>query len=162
MIDEVARRYFFVRNPVEMRLPEVDSLVARALEHPGREEYREITTGNTVYLSDADFARLKVGQKLRLKYLCTVEIERTEPLVAKVVDRATEPATEMPVIQWAPTNGIKVIVKRPDGIIDEGIGEPLIATELGNLVQFERYGFVRIDSVVEKETETEVVAYFTH
>ncbi|MEA2076064.1 MAG: glutamate--tRNA ligase [Euryarchaeota archaeon] len=161
MVDAEANRYFFVRNPAEMRLPEVDSLVARALKHPSREEYREITTGNTVYLSDADFAKLKVGQKIRLKYLCTVKIESTEPLVARVVDRATEPTTEMPVIQWAPTNGIKVIVKRPDGI-DEGLGEPLIATELGNVVQFERYGFVRIDSVTEKETGTEVVAYFTH
>ena len=49
------------------------------------------------------------------------------------------------------------MVKKPEGI-DKGIGEPLIASELGNVVQFERYGFVRIDSVVEKE----VVAYFTH
>ena len=161
MVDAEARRYFFVRNPVEMRLPEVDSLVARALKHPGREEYREIETGNTVYLSDADFAKLKAGLKVRLKYLCTVEVVSTEPLVARVVDRATEPTTEMPVIQWAPTNGIKVVVKRPDGI-EEGIGEPLIATELGNVVQFERYGFVRIDSVEEKETGTEVAAYFTH
>jgi glutamyl-tRNA synthetase len=161
MVDDVARRYFFVRNPVELRLDSVNSFVAKALKHPSREEYREITTGNTVYLSDADFVKLKVGHKIRLKYLCTVKVESTEPLVAKVVDRATEPATEMPVIQWAPTDGIKVIVKRPDGI-DEGIGEPLIATERGNVVQFERYGFVRIDSVVEKETETEVVAYFTH
>ena len=161
MVDAEARRYFFVRNPVEMRLPEVDSLVARALKHPGREEYREIETGNTVYLSDADFAKLKAGLKVRLKYLCTVEVVSTEPLVARVVDRATEPTTEMPVIQWAPTKGIKVVVKRPDGI-EEGIGEPLIATELGNVVQFERYGFVRIDSVEEKETGTEVAAYFTH
>jgi len=161
MVDAEARRYFFVRNPVEMRLPEVDSLVARALKHPGREEYREIETGNTVYLSDADFAKLKAGLKVRLKYLCTVEVVSTEPLVARVVDRATEPTTEMPVIQWAPTKGIKVVVKRPDGI-EEGIGEPLIATELGNVVQFERYGFVRIDSVEERETGTEVAAYFTH
>jgi len=163
MVDDVARRYFFVRNPAEMRLEGANSFVAKALKHPSRKEYREIETGNTVYLSDADFAKLKVGQKLRLKYLCTVKVESTEPLVARVVDRATEPTTEMPVIQWAPTNGIKVVVKRPDGI-DEGMGEPLIATELGNVVQFERYGFVRIDSVAEKETgtETEVVAYFTH
>ncbi len=161
MVDDVSRRYFFVRNPVEMKLEGVDSLVARALKHPCREEYREIETGNTVYLCDADFAELKVGQKLRLKYLCTIEIGSTEPLVARVVDRATEPTTEMPVIQWAPTNGITVTVKRPDGI-DEGVGEPLIATELGNVVQFERYGFVRIDSVMETEKGTEVVAYFTH
>jgi glutamyl-tRNA synthetase len=163
MVDAEAPRYFFVHNPVEMRLEGVDTLVAHALKHPSREEYREITTGNAVYLSDADFAKLRVGQKLRLKYLCTVEVESIEPFVARVIDRATQPAADMPIIQWTPTNGIKVKVKRPDGI-EEGIGEPLIATELGNVVQFERYGFIRIDSVVEKEPEmeTEIVAYFTH
>jgi glutamyl-tRNA synthetase len=160
LIDDVSNRYFFVRNPVALRLEGVDSLVAHALKHPSRGGYREIETDNTVYLSDTDFARLAPGQKLRLKYLCTVEVESTEPLVAKVVDKATEPTTEMPVIQWAPTDGINVRVKRPDGMIDGGIGEPLIATELWNVVQFERYGFVRIDSV--NELKTEVVAYFTH
>jgi glutamyl-tRNA synthetase len=182
MVDAEANRYFFVRNPVEMRLKSVNHLVAKALKHPSREEYREIEPGDTVYLSDADFVKLKVGHKIRLKYFCTVEIESTEPLVARVVDRATKPTTaNIQVIQWAPKTwvkespldkkgkiviktrmpGLKVKVKRPEGI-EEGIGEPLIATELGNVVQFERYGFVRIDSVVEKETGTEVVAYFTH
>ncbi|MBN1761535.1 MAG: glutamate--tRNA ligase [Methanomicrobia archaeon] len=160
LVDDVSNRYFFVRNPVALRLEGVDSLVAHALKHPSREGYREIQTGNTVYLSDTDSARLAPGKKVRLKYLCTVEIESTEPLVAMVIDRATEPTTDMPVIQWAPADGISVRVKRPDGVAEEGIGEPLIATELGNVVQFERYGFVRIDSV--NEPKMEVVAYFTH
>ncbi len=157
MVDATAMRYFFVRNPEEMRLKDGNSFVAKALKHPSREDYREIRTGDTVYISGDDFAKMKEGQKIRLKYLCTVEIESIKPLVARVIDIDTKPTTDMPVIQWAPADGIKVTVKRPDGI-DEGIGEPLIATELGNVVQFERYGFVRIDSVVEKE----VVAYFTH
>ncbi len=162
MVDDVSNRYFFVRNPVELRLEGVESLMAKALKHPAREESREIQTGSTVYISDADFARLEVGLKLRLKYLCTVEITSIEPLVATVVDRATHPAPPgMPVIHWTPTNGINVTVKRPDGI-EKGIGEPLIATELRNVVQFERYGFVRIDSVKETDKGTEVVAYFTH
>jgi len=160
LVDGVSNRYFFVRNPVELRLDGVDSLVAHALKHPSREGYREIKTDNTVYLSDADFANLTAGQKVRLKYLCTVKVESTEPLVAMVIDRATEPTTDMPVIQWAPMDGINVRVKRPDGVEEEGIGEPLIVTELGKVVQFERYGFVRIDSV--NDPKTEVVAYFTH
>lgn len=162
MVDAAARRYFFVRNPVEMRLEGGKFFVARALKHPSRKDYREIKTGNTIYLSGDDSAKLEVGQKLRLKYLYTVEIESTEPLVAKIIEVDTPQTADMPVIQWAPTDGIKVTVKRPDGGVDEGIGEPKIATELGNVVQFERYGFVRIDSVAKKEAETEVMAYFTH
>jgi glutamyl-tRNA synthetase len=162
MVDAMALRYFFVHNPVKMRMEDGQSFVARALMHPARTEYREIKTGNVIYISGDDFAHLKVGDRIRLKYLCTVEITRTQPLVARVVQIDPQQALpEMPVIQWAPSNWIKVWVKRPDGI-DEGMGEPLIATEQGKLVQFERYGFVRIDSVVEKETGAEVVAYFTH
>lgn len=158
MVDATASRYFFVRNPVEMRLKDGNSFVAKALKHPSREDYREIRTGNNVYISGDDFDRMKETQKIRLKYLCNVQIESVKPLVARVVETPTE---DIPIIQWAPSEGIKVKVKRPDGI-DEGIGEPLIASELANVVQFERYGFVRIDSVAEKETGTEVVAYFTH
>lgn len=184
MVDAKALRYFFVRNPAEMRLvlPGIGRIpsVAKALRHPSRKEkeYREIKikTGNsntnTILISGDDAAKVRVGQRLRLKYLCTVEVKSIEPLqlVAEVVDETvvTEPApaaidrqVQMPFIQWAPADGIKVMVKRPDGI-DTGIGEPLIATELRNVVQFERYGFVIIDSVLEKETGTEVVAYFTH
>ncbi|HID19981.1 MAG TPA: glutamate--tRNA ligase [Methanophagales archaeon] len=152
-VDALASRYFFVRNPKEMRLRTGDSFVAKALKHPSRADYREIKTSDTVHISGDDFARISAGQKIRLKYLCTVEIEAVEPLVAKVIDAELK----VSVIQWAPTPNIKVRVKRPDGI-DEGVGEPLIASELGNVVQFERYGFVMIDSV----SETEVVAYFTH
>ncbi len=160
MVDALASRYFFVRNPKEMRKKDEKSFVAKALKHPSREDYREIRTGNTVYISGDDFAKLKQGQRIRLKFLYDVEIEQIEPLVANVVET---PAEDVPIIQWAPSEGIKVVVKKPDGT-DEGIGEPLIASELGNVVQFERYGFVRIDSVVEKEEgkEKEVVAYFTH
>ncbi len=45
---------------------------------------------------------------------------------------------------------------KPDGI-DEGVGEAGIAKELGNVVQFERYAFVRINCTGEP-----IVAYFTH
>ncbi len=155
MVDATASRYFFTLNPTEMKREETKYFVAKALRHPSREDYREIRTGDACNISGADFAKMKVGQKYRLKYLGPVEIESTEPFVARDID--TQPTTDMPVIQWAPADGIKVTVKRPDGI-DEGIGEPLIASELGNVVQFERYGFVRIDSVAGKE----VVAYFTH
>ncbi|HDS46279.1 MAG TPA: glutamate--tRNA ligase [Methanomicrobia archaeon] len=162
MIDPKAPRYFFVRNPVAGELKGFDYRIAKALKHPEGTEYREIPTGNTVYLADTDVAKLTPGQHLRLKYLCTIEVESVKPLRAAVVAEAAQPAPAgMPVIQWAPTNGITVKVKRPDGT-DEGLGELLIADEHDRVVQFERYGFVRVDAVAETEKGIEVVAYFTH
>jgi glutamyl-tRNA synthetase len=154
VVDARASRYFFTRSPRALKLRNGSSFVAEALKHPSRDEFREIRTGSTVYVSVDDFATMKEGQQIRLKYLCSVQIESIRPLVASVLKN---PAEDIPIIHWAPSEGIKVTVKKPEGI-DEGIGEPLIASELGNVVQFERYGFVRVDSVVGKE----VVAYFTH
>ena len=48
-------------------------------------------------------------------------------------------------------------VRSPEGDIN-GIGEQGIAAELDKIVQFERFGFCRIDAVDERE----VVAYFAH
>jgi glutamyl-tRNA synthetase len=162
MVDPKAPRYFFVRNPVAVELQGFDYRIVKALKHPEGTEYREIPTGNTVYLADTDVAKLTPGQHLRLKYLCTIEVESVNPLRARVVAEATQPAPAgMPVIQWVSTNGITVRVKRPDGM-DVGLGELLIADERDTVVQFERYGFVRIDAIAETEKGIEVVAYFTH
>ncbi|MBN1456036.1 MAG: glutamate--tRNA ligase [Methanomicrobia archaeon] len=162
MVDPKAPRYFFVRNPVAVELQGFDYRIVKALKHPEGTKYREIPTSNTVYLADTDVAKLTPGQHVRLKYLCTIEVEGVNPLRARVMAEATQPAPAgMPVIQWVPTNGIVVRVKRPDGM-DEGLGELLIADERDNVVQFERYGFVRIDTVAETEKGIEVVAYFAH
>ncbi|HEY9246057.1 MAG TPA: glutamate--tRNA ligase, partial [Candidatus Methanoperedens sp.] len=61
------------------------------------------------------------------------------------------------IIHWVPPDGIRVRVLSPDGEIT-GLGERGILSELDKVVQFERFGFVRIDSA----REDEVVAYFTH
>jgi len=64
---------------------------------------------------------------------------------------------KMKIIHWAPLNGVKVTVLGPDGTVS-GIGELQIKEEEDKVVQFERFGFCRIDAV----SGDEVVAYFAH
>ena len=172
LIDERANRYFFVTSPQELRLVrggEEFRGVARALLHPGRKDFREIEVRGSVLISGDDARTLDVGDTLRLKYLCDVEIVSKEPLTARVLGSDSEAGARAagadgkrkPVIQWVPAeNHIHVVVKRPEIEKPEehGVGEPLIKREVGNVVQFERYGFVRIDSAEDGV----VVAYFTH
>ena len=169
LIDEKANRYFFVTSPQELHLVkngEEFQGVARALLHPNRRDFREIEVRRSVFINGDDARTLRVGGALRLKYLCDVEIVSEEPLTARVVSDAEAIAAgaddkKKPVIQWVPAeNYIHVVVKRPEVEKPEelGIGEPLIKQEVGDVVQFERYGFVRVDSV---EGQT-VIAYFTH
>jgi glutamyl-tRNA synthetase len=67
-------------------------------------------------------------------------------------------AAKAHIIQWLPAQGlVPCTLLTQEGEIS-GACEPLVIKELGNVVQFERIGFVKIDSV----DNDRVTAYFTH
>jgi len=58
---------------------------------------------------------------------------------------------DVPKIQWVSAGAIEVEVIKPDNSRDKGLAEPAVAgLKVGDIEQFERYGFVRIDSVKPK------------
>jgi glutamyl-tRNA synthetase len=120
---------------------------------------REIPVGTKVLICKSDAQNLKDGEKLRLKDLYNIQITGLSPLSAKFIgtDMDLVKKEKARIIHWAPPDGQKVRVLSPDGEYS-GIGEHGIEKELDNVVQFERFGFVRIDSVKDDE----IVAYYTH
>lgn len=158
LIDPVSNRYFFVWNPVELEIEGAEPKVAKAPLHPAKKEMREIPVGTKVLVCQSDVDILKEGERLRLKDLYNIEITCISPLKAKFIgtDMDLVKKEKARIIHWAPPDGLKVKVMSPDGNYD-GIGEHGIEKELDKVVQFERFGFVRIDSVSDG-----VVAYFTH
>ncbi len=160
IVDPEAKRRFFVKDAVAIEIAGDVPEVAKAPFHPtldlGR---REIPAGSKLLVSSEDLEDLKVGGCLRLKDLCNIEIVSIDPLRARIIGTDPQQAKKMKlrIIHWAPPDGVSVRVMRPDGA-DDGIGEVGIRDDLGQVVQFERYGFVRIDSVKDDE----VVAYFAH
>ncbi|MDD5474254.1 MAG: glutamate--tRNA ligase [Candidatus Methanoperedens sp.] len=159
LIDPVANRYFFVWNPVELDIEGAEPKIARAPLHPAKKEMREIPVGTKVFVCQSDVDILKEGERLRLKDLYNIEITSISPLRAKFIgtDMDLVKKEKARIIHWAPPEGLKVGVLSPDGEYN-GIGERGIEKELDKVVQFERFGFVRIDSAGVDG----VVAYFTH
>ncbi|MCZ7399836.1 MAG: glutamate--tRNA ligase [Candidatus Methanoperedens sp.] len=159
LIDPIANRYFFVWNPVELEIEGAEPKVAKAPLHPAKKELREIPVGTKVLVCQSDVDILKEGERLRLKDLYNIEITGISPLRAKFIgtDMDLVKKEKARIIHWAPPDGLKVRVLSPDGEYT-GIGERGIEKELDKVVQFERFGFVRIDSV----SDVGVVAYFTH
>ncbi|SNQ59103.1 glutamate--tRNA ligase [Candidatus Methanoperedens nitratireducens] len=159
LVDPVANRYFFVWDPVEMNIEGAEPKIAKAPLHPSRGGMREIPVGTTVLVCRNDVDTLKAGERLRLKDLCNIQITGISPLTAKFIgtDMDLVKKEKARIIHWAPPDGLKVKVLSPDGEYT-GIGERGIEREVDKVVQFERFGFVRIDSV----SGDEVVAYFTH
>lgn len=159
IIDPIANRYFFVWNPVELEIANAEPCTVTPALHPTEDRgTRSIDVGSKIYVCNDDTDKFEVGSKLRLKDLYNVEITSMEPLQVRYIDDSMETAKKekMRIIHWAPMDGAPVRVLSPDGEFT-GIGERQVATELNKVVQFERFGFCRIDSVAG-----EVVAYYTH
>lgn len=160
IIDPEAKRRFFVKDPVTLEVEGDVPKIAKAPFHPTLDlGFREIPAGPSILVSNDDLKDLKVGGSLRLKDLCNIEIAALDPFRAQVIGTDPHQAKKMKlrIIHWAPEDGVPVRVMRPDGV-DSGIGEAGIKDDIGKVVQFERYGFVRIDSA----SDDEVVAYFAH
>ncbi len=159
IIDPVANRYFFVWDPVELEIEGSEPKIAKAPLHPSRGGLREIPAGTKVLVCKNDVDILSAGERLRLKDLYNIQITGTSPLTAKFIgtDMELVKKEKARIIHWVPLDGIKVRVLSPEGEYI-GIGEKGIEKELDKVVQFERFGFVRIDSIKNEE----IVAYFTH
>jgi len=119
--------------------------------HPDRPEkdHRTLAVSSTIYVAQEDLEKFR-GTEVRLKDLCNVKLDRVSQFLSKE-------NRDIPKIQWL-SEGVPMKVVMPDGSTAEGLGEPgLLKTHVDDVVQLERFGFVRIDQI-----EPELTAYFGH
>ncbi len=167
IIDPIADRYSFVADPVELIIEDCPSMEVHAPLHPDHAERgsRNITIEakdgrSKLYVSSDDAKNLAEGTFVRLMEAFNVVIEsKNQVVTARHHSRPLEEARRRKarLIQWVPEDSFRVTVVSSTGDIN-GLGEKgLGRLKAGDLVQFERFGFVRIDSVGE-----EIKVYFTH
>jgi glutamyl-tRNA synthetase len=156
IVDPEAKRYFFVADPVPLEITGVDRLEGKAPLHPSRPElgFRtyHLETPIKVFVQLND---IKGAGKIRLKDLCNIEL-----IDEKAVYRGNDLSAikqGYKIIHWAPVDSLPMIVLMPDGSKVIGVGERSLTREVGNIVQLERFGFVRIESADEQ-----IVAAFAH
>jgi len=156
IVDPEAKRYFFVADPVPLEITGVDRLEGKAPLHPSRPElgFRtyHLETPIKVFVQLND---IKGAGKIRLKDLCNIEL-----IDEKAVYRGNDLSAikqGYKIIHWAPVDSLPMTVLMPDGSKVIGLGERSLTREVGNIVQLERFGFVRIESADEH-----IVAAFAH
>lgn len=155
LVDPEANRYFFVWDPVLLQIDgDVPSWATAPLHPTANRGFRRIPAGRSVFLCRSDLEGRSAGDLIRLKDLCNIRITNIDPPRASFAGTAVQKGVR--IVHWAPSGSLRVRVLRPDGV-DEGLGEPGIAGELNRVVQFERYGFVRINRLGDP-----IVAYFAH
>ncbi|MFB6283294.1 MAG: glutamate--tRNA ligase [Halobacteria archaeon] len=161
ILDEAANRYFFVRSPVSAKLSGIEeNIVADVPLHPEEDRgVRTLEVDGEVVLEEDDIP--DVGDLVRLKGFCNVRLNSTEPLEFEYVGNDLEPVREgdADVVHWLPDDESQLLnleLRGPTGD-SEGVVEDGIVGEEGEVVQFERVGFSRLENVGD-----ESLSFFAH
>ena len=171
IIDPIANRYFFVNRPKVLAIKNIEETVTISLRlHPDdpKRGSRLLTVKSSdgearLLISSEDFRRLKPGSLIRLIELFNVKIlsKSDDEAIAELHSKGYEEAKRLnlPLIHWLPEDEtIPCEVIMPDGSVIRGLAEKnLLKASVDQIVQFERFGFVRIDQIGEN-----VRAFFAH
>lgn len=155
LLDPEAPHYFFVPEPVELEVQGLSEEAELKL-HPRKEMgTRKLEAKGKVYIPKGDAAELEEGEVFRLKDLCNIRLSRKgDSLSGELAD---EKETAKRKIQWT-VEKIECVVLMPKDLLKDGEFDPASLVEVrgyceksveslkeGDVVQFERFGFCRLD-----------------
>ncbi len=159
IIDARANRYSFVQDSIEVQVAGAPAIGKVTVQfHPDKPETRDVEVGHSFFISAGDFEAFK-GKEIRLLHLYNLQLD-DKPVKGKTSAMYT--STEVkptPKINWV-SSGTTARVLKEDGTWISGLVEKAAsAIQIGEVVQFERFGFVRLDKINEKG---ELEFWFSH
>jgi glutamyl-tRNA synthetase len=165
LLDPVALRFFFVENPVALKVNNAPSNITSATlkTHPTikNSPLRTLKITDSFWISGSDASSLNVGEVFRLKDLYNVKLVSTENGSLSAEFESEKGPVEKK-IQWLPQDenqSRKAFLYEPLDLVDseenfnpdslkehEGLVEAAaLSLPQGSFVQFERVAFARID-----------------
>ncbi|MCR5026725.1 MAG: glutamate--tRNA ligase [Methanobrevibacter sp.] len=158
-LEPIANRYFFVEDPqlIEVKGYEDGEVV---IERPLHADHldrgnRLLPFNGSAYLAKSDIA----DGVFRLMDAVNVDISGEEITYNST---SFEDARDMKarIIQWVPVgDNVNVKIVMDDASVKEGMGEiALCDLSVGDIVQFERVGFARLDEIKDDE----LIFYYAH
>ncbi|TQS79068.1 MAG: glutamate--tRNA ligase [Methanomethylophilus alvi] len=160
IIDPISSRYFFVRDPVRYDIEGAQEIKGKAPLLPddpskGFREY-DLKSPFTVFITEKDSAEFSKDKKIRLKDLCNLDYSTPAKFAGNDVSGVR--GGKMKAVQWVSRSSVPCEVLMTDGSVAKGLVEDAILSEKSDTVQFERFGFVK----VEKRTPEKIVCVYTH
>lgn len=150
ILDEQANRYYFVPEPVKLKVEDAPERAAELKLHPDfpKRGIRKIKTSGVFYIPKGD--AFEKGSTFRLKGLYNVKYLGG----GKGEYAGDELVQKMPKIQWVTEDNVEIEVLVPDILTQKdslktvkGYAESTVADlKINDIVQFERFGFCRKDS----------------
>lgn len=171
ILDPITKRYFFVPNPIRLVVNNAPLKEKKINFHPTDRSLgsRLIKTHDLFYISRSDVEKLKIGNIFRLKDLFNVKLNkknseiRGEYAGEKLIHDSFK-------IQWTTDNYVEMNVLVPHQLYKEeiynvnslekvnGFAEESVRNiSDGEIIQFERFGFVKIEKKDDK-----IIGYRAH
>jgi glutamyl-tRNA synthetase len=154
LLDPVAKRYFFVPDPIELVVRDAPELMVDLKLHPEKDVgYRRVETNGHFFVNREDVSE---GEEIRLKDLYNIRIDaRDDKVHAAFVSREMKGNERK--IQWVTEDSYEVEIIKSNGLLKDDKVLPLerirgLLEEAGRgikeseVVQFERFGFCRKDN----------------
>ena len=160
LLDPRSKRIFFVPDPVELNVEGAPKRKVTIPFHPEMElGERKIATSGRFFVPKSDLMTMKKGATFRLMELYDVELT-TAGAEPEAKYAGEELVKEMKKLQWVTPEGVAVKVLEPGPLFNEagtfnkdslgvanGLAEAAFASlKPGEIVQFPRFGFCRVDS----------------
>ena len=149
VVDPIARRLFFVRDPVMFKVKGAPEGTVRLKNHPSQDMgTRKVAHRGEFYIPADEAARLKNDELVRLKDLYNVRVEKSGSSIGGRYSKEPFDRRTMK-IQWVSHEHVDVEVLMVEGDdlgVVKGYGEEAVKNlGDGEIIQFERFGFCRTD-----------------
>lgn len=151
LLDPITKRYFFVPNPIKLKVENAPEVDAELKYHPENDfGSRQIKTHGVFMIPKDDLDKMRKSEIFRLKDLYNVKITKKTKSEANAEYAGKEMIEGTKKIQWATEENVPVDVlvaglENLDTV--KGVAESsAINIKIGEVVQLERFGFARLDS----------------
>ena len=163
---EDCKRYFFVPEPVKIKISGAPNIKVSLPLHPTKDlGSRVCESFQEFYIPKQDYDLMK-NNNYRLMHLLNFnssDVLMTKPRYFSFISEEPDTKLDAKFIQWLPAEkeSLKISVMMPDGSVVNGLGEmELKKLKKDEIVQFERFGFAKLHLMNKKENKAEF--WFTH
>ena len=164
--DKNDKRYFFVKDPIKLKITNVPIHSVTLKHHPTENlGSRTIMVSDEFWVSSEDLSNSSEGEVIRLMDLFNIEIKKKTKMIIEADFDSRKPIPKVRKIHWVAIDGIPFKLRIPnndeffinsdgsfqfkdesDEIYDGFAETSCESLRAGELIQFNRIGFCRVDS----------------
>ena len=159
IIDPVAKRFFFINNPVKVKIKNAPTQNIELDLHPDNiQAGRKFKTNDSFLLDKKDIKTFKDNELIRLMDCFNIRYKTSkdnEYVFDSLDYEYYKSKNGKRIVHWLPDSKelVSAEILMPNNTLLKGKAESTIKQiKVGDIIQFERHGFCRLDSIDKKSS----------